>query len=96
MTILYFLESNVYGRSYWSYETLCPVCLSCTCIYFSDNVGFDYRLAGGKSKSNGRVEIGYSGRWGMVCAWSWQSADARVLCRSLGYIDGIVEYTVNK
>jgi hypothetical protein len=62
----------------------------------TDDVGFNYRLVGGSSPSTGRVEIGYEGRWGMVCAWSWQSADARVLCKALGYVDGIVEYTVNK
>ena len=42
--------------------------------------------------SSGRVEIGFAGVWGAVCAWSWQSADARVLCRSMGYTDGIVNY----
>ncbi|KAL4227454.1 scavenger receptor [Mactra antiquata] len=66
------------------------------CYNRKDDVGFNYRLAGGENSSVGRVEIGYSGQWGMVCAWSWHSADARVLCRSLGYKDGIVEYTVNK
>jgi len=53
-------------------------------------------LHGGSGPANGRVEIGYAGRWGMVCAWSWQTADAAVLCRALGYKDGIVNYTKNE
>ncbi|XP_053406028.1 deleted in malignant brain tumors 1 protein-like isoform X2 [Mercenaria mercenaria] len=66
------------------------------CYRKKNDVGFNYRMVGGSNRSTGRVEIGYEGRWGMVCAWSWQSADARVLCKALGYTDGIVEYTVNK
>lgn len=65
------------------------------CYNRTDNIGFDFRLAGGSDKSNGRVEIGYNGRWGIVCAWSWQTADAKVLCRTLGYKDGIVTYKTN-
>ena len=70
--------------------------LGLTTLDFLDNSGFDYRLTGGDDSSSGRVEIGYSGRWGIVCAKAWFSADARVFCRSLGYKDGIVEYTINK
>ncbi|XP_052281888.1 deleted in malignant brain tumors 1 protein-like isoform X1 [Dreissena polymorpha] len=65
------------------------------CYNRTDGIGFDYRLNGGSNPSNGRVEIGYAGRWGMVCAWSWQSNDAAVLCRALGYKDGIVSYEKN-
>jgi len=43
----------------------------------------------------GRVEMSYDGEWGTVCSWSWQSADARVLCRQLGYKDGIVSYDID-
>ena len=63
-----------------------------TVIYFSEGIGFEYRLVEGAGPSVGRVEIGYAGRWGAVCSWSWQTADAKVLCRSIGYIDGIVKY----
>lgn len=59
-------------------------------------LGIRYRLNnGGKENSSvGRVEIGYDNKWGTVCSWSWQSADAQVLCRQLNYTDGIVDYNI--
>ncbi|XP_021368435.1 deleted in malignant brain tumors 1 protein-like [Mizuhopecten yessoensis] len=60
--------------------------------------GMKYRLNTRRQQpsSEGRVEIFYDGVWGTVCSWSWQSADAKVLCRQLGYQDGIVSYNVEK
>lgn len=54
----------------------------------SPSAGVQYRLAAG-TKSKGRVEINYGGIWGTVCDSLWGSTDAKVLCRSLGYRDGI-------
>ena len=62
-----------------------------TVIPFTEGMGFEYRLVEGANPSVGRVEIGYAGRWSAVCSWSWQAADAKVLCRSMGYADGIVK-----
>ena len=43
----------------------------------------DVRLVGGKSESEGRVELCYEGDWYSVCrVWS---AAASVLCKQLGY-----------
>ena len=44
----------------------------------------EMRLTGGSSLS-GRVEICLAGQWGSVCADNWNSAEASVACRQLGF-----------
>ena len=43
------------------------------------------RLVGSGIPNEGRVEICMNNEWGTVCDDGWNSVDATVVCRQLGY-----------
>ena len=43
------------------------------------------RLVGGKKDTEGRVEVCLSGAWGTICDDIWNTENANVVCRQLGY-----------
>ena len=43
------------------------------------------RLVGGKGPFEGRVEVFHNGEWGTVCSNGFDTTDANVLCKMLGY-----------
>ena len=45
------------------------------------------RLAGGRNRLEGRVEVCYDGVWGTVCNNHWGAEEASVVCRQLGHSD---------
>jgi deleted-in-malignant-brain-tumors protein 1 len=45
----------------------------------------DIRLVGSTNSLEGRVEMCYDGVWGAVCSDYWETVEASVVCRQLGY-----------
>ena len=43
------------------------------------------QLVGGRDDFEGRLEFCFGGIWGTVCDDSWETRDAEVVCRQLGF-----------
>ncbi|XP_038051390.1 uncharacterized protein LOC119724415 [Patiria miniata] len=71
-----------------SIRCVMPLCLLVFLLESTSTVAQEadtVRLVDGNSSSEGRVEVFHDGEWGTICSDHWGPADAKVLCRQLGY-----------
>ena len=54
----------------------------------------DVQLVGGTNQYEGRVEVCIDSQWGTVCDDSWDTTDATVVCRQLGYAFTASEFSI--
>ena len=93
--LLCILLQNVTAYEYHITFTMYTHLLLCILVTECDSGAV--RLVGGRTESDGRLEICLQGFWGTVCHNYWDARDASVICRQLNYESdtavGLLEYS---
>ncbi|KAL3848352.1 hypothetical protein ACJMK2_019220, partial [Sinanodonta woodiana] len=72
----------------YAYNAVSVSCGSSRTTPSSNPSGIDVRLVGGSTEYEGIVEVFYSGSWRIMCnnvSVTWDTAEAKVVCRMLGF-----------
>ena len=59
-------------------------------VYCFVRTATEVRLLGGRGPFEGTVQVFHSGTWGGVCDRQFDTKDAKVICKMLGYSTGFV------
>ena len=86
-------DATVYCCEFADYydNMLLLIITDTTRIWDSNPYSGMIRLQGGTYTNLGRVEVYFNGQWGTICDDGFNSTDALVLCKQLGY-NGYIKY----
>ncbi|XP_033105126.1 uncharacterized protein LOC117107534 [Anneissia japonica] len=62
------------------------------CLVHHHEITSLIRLVGGSSANKGRVELWSGYNWIPIVKSSWTASEAKVTCRQLGFVDGVLSY----
>ena len=75
-------------------EKFLSICILCINTVPSNCTNGDIRLQNGLNAREGNVEVCVDGFWGTVCSNYWDSREATVVCKQLGFVNSGIYKTI--